>query len=256
MRERTKGFTIVELLVVISIIALLVGILLPAIGKARDSARLRQSSSNLRQLALAHNMYASEWNDRQFQVSRDDFGAYGTSLSTYMDYAPANNYFIPLGWANGGLWVYFQSPTVHEPRVFSGPGAGFGYFRLPHMPPLTQYLGGRMYDPVWWAPKDRVLLDEQGAEECFEHPGDLCLPEGGLPFVVEPSYCLSPAALFSPDVFSPPVVGGGQGWQNPWDLPGGFRTPTMSQARYPDLKTHMLEHTWLQNPPTEWSHAR
>ncbi len=248
-RRALRGFTIVELLVVISIIALLVGILLPAIGKARDSARLRQSSSNLRQLALAHQMYASEWNDRQYQLSRDDFGAYGTNLNTYMMH-PARNYFVPLGWANGSQWIFVQSPGVHEPIVFQGSSAGFGFFRIPNTPAMTQYLGGRMYDPVWWAPKDRVLLDEMGVEECFEHPGELCLPEGGQPFYVETSYCLSPAALFSPDVFSPPSPNG-LGWQDPWSLAGGFRVPAMSQARYPDLKTHMLEHNWLQNPPTE-----
>ena len=57
-RSRTKGFTIIELLVVVSIIALLIGILLPAIGKAREQAKLTQSQSNLRNLAAAHATYS------------------------------------------------------------------------------------------------------------------------------------------------------------------------------------------------------
>jgi prepilin-type N-terminal cleavage/methylation domain-containing protein len=242
-----KGFTIVELLVVISIIALLIGLLLPALGKARDSARLHQSSSNLRQVGAAHLMYASEWNDRQFQLSRDDFGAFGNNLQEY--FASQGSYNIPLGWAQGFQWIFAPEHGHYEPIVFQGAHAGFGYFRTPNVPALNQYLSGRMFDPVWWAPKDRVLLDEWGVEECFEHPGELCLPDGGVPYHVVSSYCLSPAALYSPDVFSPPPPVG-HGWTNPWSLAAGFRTPTMSQARYPDLKTQMIEHNWLQNPPT------
>ena len=38
---------------------------------------------------------------------------------------------------------------------------------------------------------------------------------------------------------------------SPWDLPGGFRSPAMDQAKYSSLKTHMLEHQWLQSRRAE-----
>ncbi len=59
-RRRTAGFTLVELLVVISIIALLIAILLPSLKRARDQAKDAVCRSNLHQLGLANQYYTQD----------------------------------------------------------------------------------------------------------------------------------------------------------------------------------------------------
>ena len=61
--RKAKAFTLVELLVVISIIALLVAILLPVLGKAREQAKTVICLTNLHQLGLATFFYADQYDD-------------------------------------------------------------------------------------------------------------------------------------------------------------------------------------------------
>ena len=78
-RHRVKrklwiGFTLVELLVVISVVSLLAGILLPALSKARDQARKLLGASNQRQIVSAVSLFAAD-NDQQYPESVATIGA-------------------------------------------------------------------------------------------------------------------------------------------------------------------------------------
>ena len=263
-RPHRHAFTITELLVVIAIIALLIGLLAPAAGKARDNMLIAVSRSNLRQLGVAHISYSADWSDRQVTYTRDDLGLYGGDLQEYntsvygadaerFDAHPA----IIAGWGydlerNYILWAYFTTDRNHvlfQPINFPGlpnkpPGLdGSGWFRFAIQgAAFNQYVSNRAQDPIFFAPKDQPVYNK--VQECLSVPGQFV----AYPLSCNPSwasYCMSAAGLFDPHVFA--ENDDGEFFNEPWEMPSGYRVPSFGQIKYPDLKTQLVEYNWLQN---------
>jgi prepilin-type N-terminal cleavage/methylation domain-containing protein/prepilin-type processing-associated H-X9-DG protein len=91
MKTNRKNFTLIELLVVIAIISILAAMLLPALQSARERARSSRCMNNLKQIALAHSMYAGDHGGWICRILKSGYewsivlenGKYNGGLSTY-----------------------------------------------------------------------------------------------------------------------------------------------------------------------------
>ncbi|MEM1184930.1 MAG: prepilin-type N-terminal cleavage/methylation domain-containing protein [Planctomycetota bacterium] len=150
---KARGFTLIELLVVIAIIALLIGILLPALGKARASARDGVSRSNLKQLGVASNTYGADFGDRIFNYTWRKGIVYSLPNGRQVIVASQSASVVKLHqWQQADILMRVTGRSDGDNALLINETT-LPHRRFQHLV-LVDYLSGKLPEPVVASPHD------------------------------------------------------------------------------------------------------
>ena len=164
---KTRGFTLIELLVVIAIIAILAAILFPVFAKAREKAKQTACLSNMKQLALASLMYASDWDEHWAPCSLA-----GTNPTVYVD---LQSTVCQNQWQGTAYAVHsLLQPYVRNAGIFACPSwSAWRTCRANFPEPRTQLSYNWTYSGLWHSTSTAMGGTGPGSIQCI-HCNRLC----------------------------------------------------------------------------------
>ncbi len=138
------GFTIIELLVTISIVALLMSIMMPGLRAARESANRIQCSSNLRQIGLAIYLYAFQNGERLPETIFDNEGNEKQSEMIALTTGVMDDSTLSKQWDGLGLLIGDGNNFLDNPRCFFCP-CHRGNHNFQQLDPIAKFSPERIY---------------------------------------------------------------------------------------------------------------
>ncbi len=239
LSNKQRAFTLIELLVVIAIIALLIGILLPALGEARKTARIAVDSANQKQLLTATNSYAADFQDK---IASFTWTSNTTNQSSYADLRG------PYG--NDTAAAAAQAIDIIRRRTgednFPLPGAWIPHVLYTHLV-LQDYMASRLPEKVVVSPGDRNRLNWQNIPAFRSNAFAPFQEDGGDPsnwrWSYSSSYEFVPAS-YSPDYGPNSVTQATE--HNTYNIPpaaGVLGRRKLGDVAFPSQKVAMMDST-------------